>query len=82
MTNKNRRYNLAEDLKNHFRDERAISCICPPESTILINAIKQDVKIVIMLKDIIKVSHDPYFSAQDLRERAIKLTEAIRNRIS
>ena len=73
----NRRYKLAEDLKNHLRDEHAISCTYPPDLPILIKAIKNDDKLVIMLKELIKVSHDQYWAAQGLQERAIKLSETI-----
>ena len=74
----NRRYKLAEDLKNHLRDEHAISCTYPPDLPILIKAIKNDDKLVIMLKEIINVTHHQYWAAQGLQRRAIKLSETIK----
>ena len=76
----NRRYKLSEDLKNHLRDKSSISCIYPPDPAILINAIKKDVKIVIMLKELAKASYDHYWVTQSLREKATKLNNAILNR--
>ena len=73
----NRRYKLAEDLKNHFRDQHSISCIYPPDPAIIINAIRDDDKIVIMMKELAKASHYHYGVARGLRDRATRLNNAI-----
>jgi hypothetical protein len=78
----NRRYKLAEDLKNHFRDQHSISCIYPPDPAIIINAIRNDDKILIMMKELAKASHDHYGATSGLRDRARKLVENINRKAS
>jgi hypothetical protein len=78
----NKRYKLAEDLKNHLRDQHFISCTYPPNPLLLIHAIKEDEKLVIMLKDLAKTSHDHYWETSGLRDRAKKLVENINSKVS
>lgn len=73
----NKRYETAADLKNYFRDEFAISCNFPSDPQEIIDAIRGDKKVVILIKDLIKVANNHYWDIWELRERARILVERI-----
>jgi hypothetical protein len=75
----NKRYKLAEDMKIYFRDEFAISINYPPAPQKIIDAIKIDEKLVIMIKDLINEANDHYWGTHEIQERAFKLVGVLRN---
>jgi hypothetical protein len=78
----NRRYKLAEDLRIYFRDKHAISCNYPPNPQRIFEVIREDEQVVIMMKDLIKMSNSHYWVTQDLRELGRKLVEMINKELN
>ena len=78
----NRRYKLAEDLKNYLRDKHAISCTYPPDPQRIFEVIREDAQVVIMLKDLIKTAHRHYWVTRELREFGRKLVELINKELN
>ncbi len=73
----NRRYELAKDLRVYLRDNHGISCNYPPHPGRIIQVIKEDQNVVIMLKDLIKTSHRHYWVTKNLREFGSNLVDLI-----
>ncbi len=73
----NRRYELAKDLRVYLRDNHGISCNYPPHPERIIQIIKEDQKVVIMLKDLIKTSHSHYWVTKNLRDFGTNLVDLI-----
>ena len=63
----NRKYQLAKDLRIYLRDHHGISCNYPPPTERIIQVINEDQKVVIMLKDLIRTSHNHYWITNDLQ---------------
>lgn len=78
----NRRYKIAEDLKNHFRNQYSISFLYPTDPEEIIKIIKADNKVIIMSKELAKVSYDHYWATQSLRESAHNLINVINKRVN
>ncbi len=72
---------IAENLKDHLREAHTISCNYPPGPEVIIEAIRKDQKLQILIKDLIKEGNDQYWAALDLHRRAKTLEQALRNRI-
>ena len=77
----NNRYKLAEDLKSYLRDEHAISCNYPPEPEQIFKVIKEDKKVMIMMKDLIKMANSHYWATYELRELGKNLVEIINHEL-
>jgi len=73
----NRRYELAKDLRVYLMENHEISCNYPPHPERIIQVIKEDPKVVIMLKDLIITSHRHYWVTKDLREFGSNLVDLI-----
>jgi hypothetical protein len=73
----NKKHEHAKELKNHLRDQHGISSNYPPDDLSIIEAIQEDKILVILIKDLIKVSNDHYWGALNIQNRAKKLLNAM-----
>lgn len=78
----NSRHKLAEDLKNYLRDKHAISCNYISDPQGVFKVIREDERVVIMFKDLIKKANSHYWVTQNLRELGIKLIEKINKELN
>ena len=75
------RYKMAEDLKIYFRNVHEISCNYPPDPKRIFKVIREDRKVVIMMKDLIKRANMHYWRVRELREIGNELIESLHNEI-
>jgi hypothetical protein len=78
----NRRYKLAENLKNYLRDKFAISSTYPPDPQRIFEIIREDKKTVIMMRELIMTANDHYWQTQELRELGRKLVDMLNKEIA
>jgi len=78
----NRRYKLAENLKNYLRDKFAISSTYPPDPHRIFEIIREDEKTVIMMRELIMTANDHYWDTQELRELGRKLVDMLNKEIT
>ncbi|MCW5515469.1 hypothetical protein [Muriicola sp. Z0-33] len=73
----NYKYKFAEDLKNYLRDKHNISCSYPPEPKQIFDVIREDEKVVIMIKDLIKEVNKHYWDAREVQKMGRELLKMI-----
>ncbi len=72
-----KRHTYAKELKDYLRDQFDISTNYPRSDLDIFKAIQEDRKVIILIKDLVKISNIHYWNSSSLQQRAGNLVIAI-----